>query len=92
MSTPLEQTVKLTNELGMHLRTAGRFVELAGHYAAQITVTHDGVSADGKSIMSLLALGVSCGEEITISGTGDEASEAVAALAALVARRFDEDK
>jgi phosphocarrier protein len=46
---------------------------------------------DGKSIMGLLLLAAPRGAELTILADGDDAPQAVAALAELVERGFDGD-
>ena len=85
------RTVTITNTLGLHARAAARFVRLAGTFAAQIHVDRAGRTIDGKSIMGLLTLAAARGTSVTISADGADEGDAVAALAALVERRFDEE-
>jgi phosphocarrier protein HPr len=80
----------IRNRLGLHARAAVKFVQLAGRFKAEITVRKDGQEVNGKSIMGLLTLVAALGMEIVIAAQGSDASEAVAALAALVDRGFDE--
>ena len=90
--TTHERTVVIINELGMHARAATKFVQLAGKYACEVTVTKDGHEVNGKSIMGVLMLVASKGTSITIRGKGSQAEEAVEALAQLVMARFGEDR
>jgi phosphocarrier protein HPr len=90
MSKAISRRVTLVNELGMHLRAADRFVQLASKFKAEIRIQRPAIEIDGKSIMGLLSLAVSCGEEMTISAKGVDAEQAVEALAALVACGFEE--
>ena len=56
--------------------------------------SHNDVCAEtvvADSVMELLLLGSACGEEITISATGIQASDAIQALTELVANRFGEE-
>jgi phosphotransferase system HPr (HPr) family protein len=69
----------------LHARSAGDFVRTAASFVAAITVEVNGSRADGRSILELLALGATEGTHICISGSGNDAAEAVAALAELVA-------
>ena len=46
---------------------------------------------NGKSILGLLILGVGPGNKVTLHVKGVDASEAIAALEALVSRKFDEE-
>ncbi len=50
----------------------------------------NGLSVNGKSIMGVLMLAAARGSRLTITATGEDAEEAVAALADLVRRGFDE--
>jgi phosphocarrier protein HPr len=83
-------TVAITNDLGLHARAAAKFVHTAGRFTSRVRVARGGREMDGKSIMGLLLLAAARGSSITISADGPDESDALAALAALVARGFDE--
>ena len=51
-----ERTLTIQNELGMHARAATKFVQLAGKFPCEITVSKDGHEVNGKSIMGVLML------------------------------------
>ena len=85
-------TVDICNARGLHARASAKFVKLASEYDAEVTVTRDGTTVDARSIMGLLMLGAGNGCGIEIVAEGPEAEAAVAALADLVGRRFDEDQ
>ena len=87
-----ERTVTIKNELGMHARAATKFVQLAGKYPCEITVSKDGHEVNGKSIMGVLMLVASKGSVITIRARGGNAESAVEALAQLVEDKFGEDR
>jgi phosphocarrier protein HPr len=84
-------SVTVVNQLGMHARAAARFVHLATRFEAQIKVARDAREMDGKSIMGLLLLAAARGTSITITATGTDEAEAIAALSALVESGFGED-
>ena len=86
----VSRTLTILNASGFHARPAGLFVETAGRYRCGITVRHGQAKADGKSILGLMLLGVTGGAEIAIEAAGEDEAEALAALAGLVERRFDE--
>jgi len=87
-----ERTVTIKNELGMHARAATKFVQLAGKYPCEITVSKDGHEVNGKSIMGVLMLVASKGSTITIRARGGNADAAVDALVQLVDDKFGEDR
>ena len=80
----------ITNALGLHARAAARFVQLASRYRSRILVEHGAVTADGKSILGLLALLGRTGSRLMISAEGPDEDEAVRALCELVTGRFGE--
>ena len=85
------RTVELRNRRGLHARASAKFVTIAAGLTAQVEVEKDGTKVCGTSIMGLMMLGAAMGDSITISAEGDEAEQAVAALAELVEERFGED-
>jgi phosphocarrier protein HPr len=90
MMGEVKSRLKIRNKLGLHARAAVKFVQLASQYKADIKVSKDGQDANGKSIMGLLTLVAACGMEIEVAASGADAEPALAALAALVNRGFDE--
>jgi phosphocarrier protein HPr len=86
----VERRLKIRNKLGLHARAAVKFVQLASQFKSDIKVKKDGQEANGKSIMGLLTLVAACGMEIDVAVAGPDAEPALAALAALVNRGFDE--
>jgi phosphocarrier protein len=86
------RTVEIVNKRGLHARASAKFVKLAGSFDAEVKVSKDGQTVDARSIMGLMMLAASPGCCIEIQAEGNEAEEAVTALAELVAARFDEDE
>lgn len=83
--------VPITNKRGLHARASAKFVTVASSFDAEVTVSHDGNSVTGTSIMGLMMLAAGLGETIEISAIGPEAEAAVAKLAGLVLDKFGED-
>ena len=89
---PIQTTVNICNQRGLHARASAKFVKLASGFESEIRVTRDGVTVDARSIMGLLMLGAGIGCGVEIEAEGVDAAEAVEALSDLVARRFDEEQ
>jgi phosphocarrier protein FPr len=94
-ATERAASVQLTlhNEHGLHARPAARFVETVRRFDADVAVrnvTTDGPTVSGRSVSALSTLGVRNGDQIDVSASGRQAREALAAVAALVRRNFDE--
>lgn len=84
-------SVPITNKRGLHARASAKFVTMASGFDADVTVTHDGNSVTGTSIMGLMMLAAALGEHISIAATGPDAEAAVAKLSGLVLDKFGED-
>lgn len=67
-------------------------MKTAAGFDAEVRVSKDGQTVDARSIMGLMMLAAAPGCCIAIEAEGPEAEPAVAALAELVASRFDEDE
>jgi len=89
---PIQVTVGICNQRGLHARASAKFVKLASSFESEIRVTRDGVTVDARSIMGLLMLGAGIGCGVDIKAEGPDAAEAIEALSDLVARKFDEDQ
>ncbi|HZR36440.1 MAG TPA: HPr family phosphocarrier protein [Nevskia sp.] len=88
---PIEKTVTIVNRLGLHARAAAKLVTLAAKYQSAVQVRKDGREVSGKSIMGVMMLAAAQGSHITLVAQGPDAAEAIEALAALVANRFEEE-
>lgn len=87
----VSRVVVVANREGLHLRAATLFVILARKFEASIEVIKDYERADGKSMpLQLTALGADCGDELLLEATGPDAQQALDALAALFANKFQD--
>lgn len=75
-------------KIGLHARPAALFVQTAGKFLSIITVQKDNKKVNGKSIMGIMALGVSEGDEITIVAKGDDEKEAIDSLVDLLQNKL----
>ena len=91
-SETVRRTILIINRRGLHARAAAKFVNCAERFEAEIFVTRQGVEVPGRSIMGLMMLAAAPGTEIEVRAVGVDAAEAVAALEALTAGKFDEDQ
>ena len=62
----LRQTVTITNPTGLHLRPAGIFCNVASRYKCHVTFEYDDVSANAKSVLSVLGACIKMRDEITL--------------------------
>ena len=93
----LRQRIIIINKLGLHARAAAKLVKVASSFSCDIQLrrfdqTKTKGSVNAKSIMGVLMLAAAQGAELEISASGEDASAALAALIALIQRRFDEEQ
>jgi phosphocarrier protein len=86
------RVVNIINRRGLHARAAARFVKLAATFDAQVSVVKRDSVVSGLSIMGLMMLAAGPGCEVTLAARGRQKREAVAALAQLIAAKFDEEE
>ena len=83
-------SLKIGNQRGLHARAAAKFVKIASNYDIQVTVSKDGQTVSGVSIMGLLTLAAMPGDKIELETTGAQAIEGLKALSKLIEKRFEE--
>ncbi|MFO3717205.1 HPr family phosphocarrier protein [Anaerococcus sp. ENR1011] len=84
-----EQKVTLTNEIGLHARPASIFIRAAVKFPCDITVERNGRSYNAKSIMSVLSMSASNGDELTLRASGDNEEEAVKTLVDVIENQIN---
>ncbi|MGE8943064.1 HPr family phosphocarrier protein [Leptospira interrogans] len=83
--------VTIRNRKGLHARASAKFVKCAEAFDARISVTRDGNTVGGTSIMGLMMLAAGPGAVLRLIAEGPEGPEALEALTALVADGFGEE-
>lgn len=86
----VEREVTIVNRQGLHARPIMKFVDLASRFQADVNVRKGDQTVDGKSPMEMILLEAIQGTHLTLVARGQDAQEAVNALATLVAGGFDE--
>lgn len=84
------RTVIFGSAAGMHARPAATLSTTAAGSGHAVTFKNSsGASADAASLLMLLTLGISQGDELTIEVEGDDAERVADELAALAASEID---
>jgi len=78
-SGPVERSITISGEGGLHARPASLIVEFAKSFDGKITITKDDKTAKATSIMSVLALGAVANDTVDIVVDGDDPAAAEAA-------------
>ncbi len=86
-------TLTLTNLHGLHARPAAKFVQTAGRFMANVTVsdlTNGKGPVSARSLNAIATLGAIEDHQIRISASGEEAGQVLAALKVLIEDNFGE--
>lgn len=81
----------IINKRGLHARASAKFVQTVEGFDARISVSKDGMTVGGTSIMGLMMLAASPGCTISVAAEGSDADAALEAIASLVADKFGEE-
>ncbi len=88
----VEKKVTIQGDSGIHARPATMLVKTAGEYSCDIHIVKDDVEANLKSIMNVLALGLTGGTEIVIRANGENEEGAVERIVGMIESDFAEIK
>ena len=91
VSGSVSREIPITNKRGLHARASAKFVQMVERFNADVTVTRNGETVGGTSIMGLMMLSAGPGTTILVSATGPEAQAAIDALTELVGNKFGEE-
>ena len=88
----MEQEFIVSNKLGIHARVAAQIVKVANQFESEIWISKSGNNSkvNGKSILDIMTLVCPHGSKVQVNTQGPDASEAMAALAALFQTKFGE--
>ncbi|QOX62860.1 HPr family phosphocarrier protein [Anoxybacterium hadale] len=86
----ISKVITITNNTGLHARPASVFVSTASKFKSELFIKKEEKKVNAKSILAVLALGISKGTEITLTAEGPDEEEAVAAILALAEANFNE--
>lgn len=86
----LVREVTVMNANGIHARPSAEIVKVAGRFAANITMSRDGLEVNAKSIMGVMMLAAECGSTVHLKADGDDADGALEALTLLISSKFGE--
>lgn len=85
----VEQKVVIASKAGLHARPASMVVKEAARFSSQIELVTPAKTANLKSLMSVMALGLKQGTEVTVRATGADEADAAAAIAGMLGRELD---
>lgn len=89
-SLDCQRSVTVGSKFGLHMRVAQQVVQAAQRFHSTLTIRHDAILADARSILSILILGALHGVVLDLHATGPDAEEAITEIAHLIDASSDE--
>lgn len=86
------KNMTISNELGLHARSAAKIVALASKYKADLFLKKDDQEVDGSSILSILTLACPKGTMIEVRTVGEESENLMEAMDDLFKQKFGETR
>ncbi|TAN08975.1 MAG: HPr family phosphocarrier protein [Rhodanobacteraceae bacterium] len=86
----VEQEIMVSNKLGLHARASAKLVQLVQGFKSTIWLISGGREVNAKSIMGVMMLAAGLGTPLLLRAEGVDEAEALAAVADLFDRKFDE--
>lgn len=86
----IQKEVEIINKLGLHARASAKLTQLAAKFQSEVWMTRNQKRVNAKSIMGVMMLAAGKGAQVMLEANGADEAECVAAMAALIAKKFDE--
>jgi phosphotransferase system HPr (HPr) family protein len=82
---PASSEASITLGGDLHARPAGSLAIAAARFESSIELSAGGAAADAKSVLSVMGIGATSGQVVTVRATGRDAEQAVAAITGILA-------
>ena len=73
-------TYQVKDQLGIHARPAGMLINEAKKYKSVITIDTGAKKAELTRLMAVMALGVKCGQTVTVTVEGEDEDKALSEI------------
>jgi phosphocarrier protein HPr len=86
----LQQDVEISNKLGLHARASAKLTQVASQFQSAVWLTRNQRRVNAKSIMGVMMLAAAKGATVILEIDGEDESQAMEALLALINDKFGE--
>ena len=76
----IKKKVTITNPTGLSFKTGRNLCNMASRYQCKVTFEYDNISANAKSVLSVLGACIKKGDEIELTCEGEDEEEAMRAM------------
>ncbi len=86
----ITKDIRFINPTGLHSRPCATFSKMVKRYSCKVTLIKQDKTADGRSMLALMKLGVVVGDQVTLTCEGEEEQQASEALGNYLATLVEE--
>ncbi len=87
----IQETIQITNKLGLHARASAKLSHLANAFQCEIFLIYQGDRVNAKSLLGILTLAASIGNDIAIETDGTDEKDALSQIVNLFKSKFHEE-
>lgn len=73
----MQKSIQIKLETGLEARPVAMLVQVASQFESTVYLNADSRKVNAKSIMGMMSLGLSSGEEITVTAEGNDEKAAI---------------
>ena len=84
----VSKELKLINPDGFHMRPAVTFTSALTKFDSDVTLVFKGQRINGKSLLNIVASGISCGDVLTVECSGKDETEALSCAEKMIGSGF----
>ncbi len=87
----IEKLLIVKNRAGIHARPAALIAQAANKFESEITLIHDDITVNAKSIMGVITMAAGYNTEIKLQVEGSDEKKAAETIENLFETKFEED-
>ena len=87
----VSDTFTIINKLGLHMRPASLFVQTMAKFDSDVTISFQGKTIDGKSILQVMMACIPCGSQIELQCSGPDEEAMLQAAGELIRSGLEDE-
>ena len=87
----VSDTFTIINKLGLHMRPASLFVQTMAKFDSEVSISFQGKTIDGKSILQVMMACIPCGSQIELQCSGPDEEAMLQAAGELIRSGLEDE-
>lgn len=87
----VSDTFTIINKLGLHMRPASLFVQTMAKFDSDVSISFQGKTIDGKSILQVMMACIPCGSQIELQCSGPDEEAMLQAAGELIRSGLEDE-